>query len=156
MRTMSEKDEGYEIVDKRRKYDEATQEQAAEPSAAAQPEAEQAAQPEADPEAVSSEQASADSAGAGPQEQARVEDMLVYILNILGAAAWQWMGLLANPATGEAEQDLDQARLAIDSFDAIAEKLMPRLAEGDQGHIRQILADLRANFVQKSAKGSGS
>ena len=41
--------------------------------------------------------------------------MIGYCINLLASQAWQKLGLLADPQTGEAQPDLDEAKLAIDA-----------------------------------------
>ncbi len=90
------------------------------------------------------------------QMSAEVPDLLAYMLSLLGAAAWQWMGLIANPVTRKAEVDLNQARLAIDTFEDVARRLYPYLDEQTNRQIRQSLTDLRVNFLERSKSGEQS
>lgn len=81
-----------------------------------------------------------------------VAGLLAYMLNLLGAAAWQWMGVIVSPETGQAVTDLAQARLAIDSFEAVSKQLTPLLDERTTREVQNALADLRVNFVERSTK----
>jgi len=144
---MADEHEGFEIVDKRHKAEEETGE-------APEPQPEPAAQPSESVEPG----ADAEAGGVieGEQEQqmsADVPELLGYMLSLLGAASWQWLGLIANPATGKAEMDLHQAALAIDTFEDISKRLSPYVDEGTNGQIRQALSDMRINYVER-AKGS--
>ncbi|MCC6484812.1 MAG: DUF1844 domain-containing protein [Armatimonadetes bacterium] len=148
---MSEsKEQGFEIVDKRRLGE-------TEPP---QPDisrnAESAATPETSHSSVSTE---ANAATPDPSETdpellgpPNVESLLAYMLNLLATSAWQWMGVIMNPETSEATVDIGQARLAIDTFEAVAEKLSPSLDERTRREIQNALADLRVNFVERSTK----
>ncbi|MGQ9808717.1 MAG: DUF1844 domain-containing protein [Armatimonadota bacterium] len=145
--------EGFQVVDKRRLI-------TGEESSSEAP-------GEKDSETGQAEAASVSGAGAqtaqdqtvretGEQMSAEVPDLLAYMLSLLGAAAWQWMGLIANPVTRKAEVDLNQARLAIDTFEDIARRLYPYLDEETNRQIRQSLTDLRVNFLERSKSGGQS
>lgn len=84
-----------------------------------------------------------------------VPGLLVYMMSVLGASSWQCLGLIANPVTHESEVDLEQAKLAIDTFEFLSEKLKPYLDDRTYREIRQSLADLQANYVSKSRIGQG-
>jgi len=121
---MSDQDEGYEVVDKRGKTDGASDAQADDPEV---------------------------EEGVPEQEQTTdVPSLLSYMLSLLRASAWQWMGLVMNPVNGKVEVDLKQARLAIDCFETISEKLSPFLEERGRREIQGALADLRVNFVERA------
>ena len=141
--------EGFQVIDKRRLVTGEDQPAEAEESRE-QPKAPGGQEPERGP---------ANTEPAGAEESARqmsaeVPDLLAYMLSLLGAAAWQWMGLIANPVTRRAEVDLNQARLAIDTFEDIARRLYPYLDEEANRQIRQSLTDLRVNFLERSKGAS--
>ncbi len=140
--------EGFQVVDKRRLVtgEDSTGEKAAEGEPASGGEETQPVERPGEPAGAPESE--------GQQMSAEVPDLLAYVLSLLGAAAWQWMGLIANPVTRRAEVDLQQARLAIDTFEDIARRLYPYLDEETNRQIRQSLADLRVNFLERS-KGSG-
>ena len=100
-----------------------------------------------------------------PEEQAADEEMaglppvdiyslLKYFIGLLGAQAWQWMGVIKNPMTGQVGKDLPQAKVAIDSISALITQIESKLDESEQREIRNMLSDLRINFVQQSARES--
>lgn len=100
-----------------------------------------------------------------PEEQAADEEMaglppvdiyslLKYFIGLLGAQAWQWMGVIKNPMTGQAGKDLPQAKVAIDSISALITQIESKLDESEQRELRNMLSDLRINFVQQSARES--
>jgi len=141
--------EGFQVIDKRRLVTGEDQPAKAEESRE-QPEAPGGQGPERG-------QANREPAGAeesAQQMSAEVPDLLAYMLSLLGAAAWQWMGLIANPVTRRTEVDLSQARLAIDTFEDIARRLYPYLDEEANRQIRQTLTDLRVNFLERSKGAS--
>jgi hypothetical protein len=76
-----------------------------------------------------------------------------YCLSVLAAEAWQKLGLLANPQTGEAVADLAQAKVAIDAAGDLASRLesAPQSSVPDamRRELRTLLNDLRLNYVSR-------
>lgn len=70
----------------------------------------------------------------------------------LSSAAWQMLGLQANPFTGAVRKDIEQARLAIDSTAYLVEKLLPQLAGQEARDYQNLLTDLRLNFVKQAGE----
>lgn len=101
------------------------------------------------PEAESSAEATG-AARAVPLEAVPTRDLLVWILGILGAKAWQGMGLVPNPASGKIEKDLGEARIAIDAFSAVLDAIRPHLEAQARQDTEALLTTLRLNFVEKS------
>ena len=50
-------------------------------------------------------------------------DLIGYCINLLSSQAWQKLGLLADPQTGEAKPDLAEAKVAIDAVGDLAARL---------------------------------
>ena len=73
-----------------------------------------------------------------------------WIIGIMSASAWQYMGLQVNPATGKVDKDLIQARIAIDTVVFLGDKISPHLDESERRQIRSLISDLQVNFVQQS------
>lgn len=158
---MAEEETGFTFVDKRRAATEApaTVQAAAEAPAVDIPQAtdplpEMAAQ-EAD---LGEGGLGADGLGegdlgaeAGPPS---TYDLIGYCLNLMAQQAWQKLGLLADPQTGEAKPDLAEAKVAIDTVGDLAgrletapETLIPADFRRD---LRTLLNDLRLNYVFQS------
>ncbi len=143
---MKSNDEGFEFVDKRRTS-------SAELCADAEPVTDNAVSAQQDEDvSCSGEPSEAEDAG---QMTFDVPSLLGYMLGLLGSAAWQWMGVVVHPATAGVDTDLAQARLAIDTFEAVASKLMPHLDETGQREVRGALTDLRMNYVERSSGSAG-
>jgi hypothetical protein len=64
-------------------------------------------------------------------------------------AAWIGLGKLKNPASGEAERNLDLARHAIDILGMLEVKTRGNRDEVEERLLRQALADLRINYVEE-------
>jgi hypothetical protein len=139
-------DPGFRIVDKRQSAPGG--EKPAGQSADADSGAEDAAGAEAAaevPQAVPGEQ-------EAPLEAVTVLGIVEYCVTLLNAHAWQCMGLVMNPLTGKVEKDLEQARVAIDCVEALFSQVESRLPDAEVKRFRQLLTDLRVNFVQQSQK----
>jgi len=60
------------------------------------------------------------------------------------------MGLRPNPTTRKIHQDLNQAKTAVDSIAFLVEQVAPHVSEEQKREYRNLVSDLRVNFVQKS------
>uniref|UniRef100_A0A7V0Z4E5 DUF1844 domain-containing protein n=1 Tax=candidate division WOR-3 bacterium TaxID=2052148 RepID=A0A7V0Z4E5_UNCW3 len=78
-----------------------------------------------------------------------VKDILLMTIFSLEGKAWAYLGLTAHPETQKPEKDLNQARLAIDSIDAIYKILEPSLTDEEKKNIQVSLTNLRLNFVRE-------
>ena len=132
---MAEEETGFTFVDKRRTAPETA------PDAA----------PEIVPEAVE-ELSSFDETGDADGAPTTYE-MIGYCINLLASQAWQKLGLLADPQTGEAQPDLAEAKVAIDAVGDLAARLdtAPDLAvPADlRRDLRTLVNDLRLNYVSQ-------
>lgn len=100
-------------------------------------------------------EAAAGAEAEGPEEALRPLDVYA-VLRIsvaqLAGAAWQMMGLQADPFTKGIHKDIAQARVAIDATEALIEKLKPHLRGQEARDYQALLTDLRLNFVKQSAE----
>jgi hypothetical protein len=67
-----------------------------------------------------------------PLERTDVYTLLRYTLELYIVSAWQHMGFLPDPATGQTHLALEEAQIAIDCADFLAGKLKPRLEPEEQ------------------------
>ena len=81
---------------------------------------------------------------------ANVKDMTLYNLSVLASQAWHHLGLVPIPGVGESELDLEQAKIAIDLFEANLNILSDYLDKDINKQLKQTLMDLQLNFVNKS------
>lgn len=107
--------------------------------------------PESGSETSSSGAEDAARGAAVPLETVPTRELLVWMLGVLGAKAWQGMGLVANPASGKIEKDLDDAKIAIDAFAALFDAMRPLLEGQARRDTEALLTTLRLNFVEKSS-----
>jgi uncharacterized protein DUF1844 len=93
--------------------------------------------------------------GAGgraiPLEAVPTRELLVWMIGVLGAKAWQGMGLVPNPASGKIEKNLEDAKIAIDAFSALLDAMRPQLDAQLRRESEALLTTLRVNFVEKNA-----
>lgn len=141
---MPEEEEGFTFVDKRRApVDSAPEEM---------PQANDDVRASS-PQTPVEDTAEADLEAEGPPD---VYSLIGYCLSLLQADAWQKMGLLADPQTGEVLVDLRQAKVAIDAVGDLAAHLeaAPQEAVPDslRRDLRTLLNDLRLNYVAQQNK----
>jgi hypothetical protein len=144
-------DEGSKVVDRRkaaRKKAAASESGKAntpQPEDVASEQTETKVEPEAEPQA--------ETQAERPPEQIPAFDtysILRWCIGLMTAQAWQWMGLVANPVSGEVKKDLKQARLSIDSVAALTELLSPNVEPDERRELENLVSNLRLNFVNQS------
>jgi hypothetical protein len=90
---------------------------------------------------------------SGGQQSPGTYDLIGYCLNLLASQAWQKLGLLADPQTGEAKPDLVEAKLAIDVVGDLAAHLESasdsQVPADMRRELRVLLNDLRLNYVAR-------
>ena len=86
-------------------------------------------------------------------EAGEVYGLIGYCISLLSSVAWQKMGLIANPQTGEAKADLAQAKVAVDAvgdlsayLEAAPEDALPAEMRRE---LRTLMNDLRLNYVSQ-------
>ena len=104
-------------------------------------------------EAVVDEAAETKEGPAEGQQSPGTYDLIGYCLNLLASQAWQKLGLLADPQTGEAKLDLIEAKLAIDVVGDLAAHLESasdtQVPSDMRRELRVLLNDLRLNYVAR-------
>ncbi len=87
------------------------------------------------------------------QQSPGTYDLVGYCLNLMASQAWQKLGLLADPQTGEAKPDLVEAKLAIDVVGDLAAHLESasdaQVPPEMRRELRVLLNDLRLNYVAR-------
>lgn len=78
-----------------------------------------------------------------------ITDQLVACIELLHQGAWICMGLRADPATNIVHRDMEGARMAIDTIEYIAGKLEAKLDRTMQRELKNLLTDLRLNYVEQ-------
>lgn len=96
----------------------------------------------------------AEAEGAEDSSLPDVYSVLALFLGELRNLAWLRMGLVANPATGQIERDMPQARIAIDTVTFLAGQLEPAVAPEERLPLKALVSDLQLNFVEQSKRGA--
>jgi hypothetical protein len=76
--------------------------------------------------------------------------LFTWFIGILNGKAWEYLGLMMNPETKEINQDLQKAKISIDSIEFLFEKIKDELGKDDKLQLENLLANLQMNFVEKS------
>jgi hypothetical protein len=71
-------------------------------------------------------------------------------IHVLGSAAWQHLGLVADPRTGEVKMDLGQAQQAIDIMGFLFDKVKDSMEKEQESAVRSLLINLQMNYVEKA------
>jgi hypothetical protein len=79
-----------------------------------------------------------------------VWQLIPFFINILERVAWQRMGLVVNPQTQEIEKDLQQARVAIDSYASLLGHLGDHVEPDAKTVLEARLTDLKLNFATQA------
>ncbi|MBS1709121.1 MAG: DUF1844 domain-containing protein [Armatimonadetes bacterium] len=90
------------------------------------------------------------------EQQARpadVNEILMEMTQLMATMAWQKMGLQPDMATGQIHKDVQQAKTAVDVAAALAGFLEPQLDDDDRRQLRNMVSDLRINYVQQAGEG---
>jgi len=80
----------------------------------------------------------------------KTKDLGFYFLGLLSAKAWQYLGLVVHPETGEMLVDLEEARKSIDLYSVILEEVKKDLEGSELRELEAQLSQLQLNFVEKS------
>jgi hypothetical protein len=81
---------------------------------------------------------------------ANVKDMTLYNMSVLASQAWHHLGLVPIPGIGEAQLDLEQAKMAIDLFKSNLNVISEHIDKDVDKQLKQTLMDLQLNYVNKS------
>jgi hypothetical protein len=84
-----------------------------------------------------------------------VAPLLIEMLNTMPRYALVHLGLMPNPYTRLIARNDAQARLAIDSFEAVFNVIKPHLDPNSQKELTRILNDLKVNFVSITGTQTG-
>lgn len=88
-------------------------------------------------------------------EDVNVFDLLRAMIPLFVQEAWVALGLQARPGAADVHTDLRCARVAIDTTQALIEKLGDEATDEERREFDQVLTTLRVNFVSRQAKLEG-
>lgn len=86
-------------------------------------------------------------------EKEEMDPYLGELLFQLQGSAWIHMGKVANPVSGKVERNLEAARGAIDMLGMLEVKTRGNLTKMEEGVLRDLLQQVRLNFVSEQEKG---
>ena len=75
------------------------------------------------------------------------------LVQVIAAPCMVHLGLVANPATGAIEKNLEQARWAIDLLHVLEEKTRGSLTEAERSRLSQMLSQLRNAYTVQLTRG---
>lgn len=79
-----------------------------------------------------------------------IYDFIRFFLTALVSQSWVYMGLIYNPRDNQITKDLTQAKVAIDCFEFLFNKIKDKLTEKETKELQEILANLQLNFIEKT------
>lgn len=125
-----DEEKGYEVIDKRKVTED---------------------QPQAEPEKPAAEEA------VPEHEPFNLPPVEIYTLlrsfvGMLEMQAWQWIGLVKNPSTGNIEKDLPQAKVAIDTISLLFSQLQGKIDAAEEKDLKELISNLQMNYVQQANK----
>lgn len=80
---------------------------------------------------------------------AGVKEMALSNISMLATQAWHHLGLVPIPGINESKTDLEQAKMAIDLFEANLNVLSGEIDEEIRKELKKTLMDLQMNYVNK-------
>lgn len=85
-----------------------------------------------------------------PLQALDVYDMLRFVVSLLTQQAWVSLGIQKAPGAEEVEQDLPQAKVAIDTLEFVVNKLEPDLESQEKAELDSVLSNLQINYVKRA------
>lgn len=152
---MEEKEQGFEFVDKRRVSAEEIAEEAEARATEAPEEPTQGAGAEGqEPPEEEMWEAEEQAGPEGAMPEMDVYGLLASFVGMLHGLAWQKMGFVASPSSGQIESDLPQAKVAIDTIQFLTGQLEKHFPEPEMRELRRMVMDLQMNYLRRSSSGS--
>ena len=83
------------------------------------------------------------------EEPIMVKELILMTILSLEGKAWAYLDLVAHPETQKHKKDINEAKLAIDTIDALYKITEGQLNAEEKKDIQVRLTNLRLNFVKK-------
>jgi hypothetical protein len=93
-----------------------------------------------------------DQESSRPETPPSVYDHVTMLIQQMAHVSWSKLGLQPDTISGKLEQNLPEAKVAIDVVAHLAGVLDSQLDEADRRQIQGMVRDLRLNYVQKTAE----
>lgn len=87
-------------------------------------------------------------------ETPSIYDHLAMMLQQMAHLAWSKLGLQHDSISGKIEQNLPEAKVAIDVVVYLAGIIDSELDDSDRRQIQSMVRDLRLNYVQKTTEAT--
>lgn len=84
------------------------------------------------------------------KEAPTVYDHIAMFLEQMASVSWQKLGLQPDIITGKLEQNLAEAKVAIDLTAHLASLVESQLDEDDRRRVQGLVRDLKVNYVQRN------
>lgn len=84
-----------------------------------------------------------------PKEPLDVFSFLAMVADQTASISWSKLGLQPDLITGTIHQDLDQAKVAIDTVAFLHTQIDGQLDDADRRRMHGLVRDLRLNYVEK-------
>jgi len=85
-----------------------------------------------------------------PLQALDVYDTLRFAVSLLTQQAWISLGIQKAPGAEETQQDLPQAKVAIDTLEFVVGKLEPDLESQEKAELDSVLSNLQINYVKRA------
>lgn len=82
-----------------------------------------------------------------------VYEIVSIFLEQIVQVSWQKLGLQSDPFSGKIEQNLAEAKVAIDLAAHMVSVVEPSLDDSDRRQVQNMIRDLRVNYVQRVNEG---
>ncbi|HWD41073.1 MAG TPA: DUF1844 domain-containing protein [Fimbriimonas sp.] len=89
-----------------------------------------------------------------PKQPPSVYEHIALLLDQIASVSWQKLGLQPDIMTGKIEQNLPEAKVALDLAGYLAGVLEPQLDPDDQRKVKNLVHDLRLNYLHKSKEAT--
>jgi len=149
------------VEDKRVSYEADEESPATEPKAAPAEPSPEADEPEEPPEEPLVEDEPEEAAEDADEQTAEkvaqtvfdigIEGFIQYNLGVVLQFAYVYMGLMANPSTGLVTKELERAKLSVDVFEMLVDKIKDKLSVRDREELVRAVKDLKLNFINSAS-----
>ncbi len=80
-----------------------------------------------------------------------IEGFIQYNLGVVLQFAYVYMGLVVNPSTGLVAKDLERAKLSVDLFEILVDKIKGKIPPRDREELVRAVKDLKLNFINTAS-----
>ena len=81
-----------------------------------------------------------------------MESEFIQLIMGLESSGWMTLGKIANPVSGQLEQNLDATRSVIETLVMLKEKTKGNLSKAEESILNGALSNLQLNYVEESTR----